>query len=116
MDVNEADSIALHFLRLVCAQSAGGRGPKVQSVGWELGLSDNEMKDVVQHLEARGLIAWRSGSRGWRMADRLSLAVVPTEGGRGHVRAMLDEASGAGNALVTPNQVPPPDDEGKDVR
>ena len=116
MDVNEAGSIALRYLRLVCGQSAGGRGPRVQSVGWELGLSDNEMKDVVQHLEARGLIAWRSGSRGWRMADRLSLAVVPTEGGRGHVRAMLDEASGAGTALDTPDQALPSIDEGKDVR
>src|SRR5262249_16009639 len=106
VDVNEADSVAFQFLRELCTLSwHRNHWCRLPRIGWDMGLSNNEIRDVIRHLASRGMLEWRSGSRGWRMSDRLKLRAIPSELGRSHVKAMLglEGAAYSRSEMVTDN-------------
>lgn len=89
MDINDPDSIAFQYLCYLNDQGAGekGGGP-IANLGWDLGLTNNEIKDVAQYLKSLGMIELRSGSREWWMSKILSFTAVISESGRQHVRML----------------------------
>ena len=90
IDVNDIDSIAFSFLELLDDSSKGQKGWRsLLAVGRELNLSDNEIKDVIQHLAPLRLLEWRSGSRQSRASLSLTLSAVISARGHAHVKAML---------------------------
>lgn len=94
MDIHDPDSIAFRYLAYLHDLSSGrkGGGP-INQLGWDLGLSNNEIKDVAQYLRSLGMLDLWSGSRGWRMSDLLSLRATVSEIGREHVRAIRSAAA-----------------------
>jgi hypothetical protein len=89
MDVNDPDSIAFRFLSYLNSLGAGRKGgAHIIELGWELGLSNNETRDVAQYLRSLGMFELRPGSRGYTGEDHiLSLFATISELGREHVRA-----------------------------
>ena len=89
MDIHDPDCIAFQYLAYL---HDVGRAP-VKSVGWDLGLSNNEIKDVAQYLRSLGMVDLWSGSRGWRMSDILTLSASVSDSGKQHVRSIRETTS-----------------------
>jgi hypothetical protein len=94
VDINDTDSTAFRFLRALYVLSQDQKGwYAVNSIGWDLGLSDNETREIIQYLGPLGMLEWRCGARRrHRKTDLLSLSAVISEQGRQHVRAALRPA------------------------
>ena len=90
VDVNNVTSIAFIFLEKLYDQCQEQKGwGSVQTIGRELGLSENEIKDVVQHLTPLRMIECRGGSRQNKAAATLTNSVAISAKGRAHVKTML---------------------------
>lgn len=94
IDVNDVVSIAFTFLQSLhdlCKEM--GRWPSVRSLGEEIGLSYQEIKEVVQHLSSRRMLEWRSESpkrtSPGHFSDPLTRSAVISARGRAHLKAML---------------------------
>jgi uncharacterized protein (TIGR02996 family) len=90
IDFGDVNSIGFRFLETLYDRGKGTKGGfSPQAIGSELGLSDNEIKDVIQYLTPLRMIEWRSGSRQIKTSASLNSSVVISAKGRAHVKAML---------------------------
>lgn len=89
-DVNDINSPAFAFLAALDELYQGGkRSVSVLGLGWDLRLTNEEIKSVIGHLWSQRMIEWRSSSRQRGASDRLTRNAVVSARGRAHVRAML---------------------------
>jgi hypothetical protein len=105
VNVTDPDSTAFAFLHSLFLLCQGPGWYSVRGIGRDLGLADNETRSVIQHLAARRLLEWRSGSRGWRMSDKLSLHAVITDEGRELVRTLLRHGHRAEGPDIAPQRM-----------
>lgn len=78
MNIHDPDSVAFRYLAYLHDAVRG----RVNSIGWDLGLTDNEIKDVAQYLRSLGMVDFWSGSRDWRMSEILSLVASVSDHGK----------------------------------
>lgn len=88
MNIDDPDCVSFRYLAYL---HDVGRSP-INSLGWDLELTNNEIKDIAQHLRSLGMVNLWSGSRGWRMSDILTLSATVSERGEQHVRTQETES------------------------
>lgn len=64
MDATEPGSTAFTFLHALDLPCQGRGWYAIRGIGRDLGLADNETREVIRHLAAHRLLAWRAGRGG----------------------------------------------------